>query len=223
MLGHPMTKPPTMLMNRIRMPAIASPRTNLEAPSIEPKNSRLVADLQPAALGLLQSIRPAPRSASIAICFAGHGISVKRAPTSAMRWRPGDDDEVDHHQDREHDQADREAAADQKCPKASMTAPAAPGPLWPSIQHDSGSRPRSATATAAPPAAAPRERPRSPAAAPWGCHHHHHQRGGDVEGEQQVQQQRRQRQTTIISTMMMSSGAASPPGMSRASAPRTGA
>ena len=32
----PMIRPPTTLMNRIRMPAIASPRTNLLAPSIAP-------------------------------------------------------------------------------------------------------------------------------------------------------------------------------------------
>ena len=34
-----MMKPPMMLMNRIRMPAMASPRTNLLAPSMEPKKS----------------------------------------------------------------------------------------------------------------------------------------------------------------------------------------
>jgi flagellar biosynthesis protein FlhA len=32
----PIARPPRMLMNRIRMPAIASPRTNFEAPSIAP-------------------------------------------------------------------------------------------------------------------------------------------------------------------------------------------
>ncbi len=32
----PMARPPNILMNRIRMPAVASPRTNLLAPSIEP-------------------------------------------------------------------------------------------------------------------------------------------------------------------------------------------
>ena len=32
----PMTMPPMMLMNRIRIPAMASPRTNLLAPSMEP-------------------------------------------------------------------------------------------------------------------------------------------------------------------------------------------
>ena len=35
----PMAKPPTMLMIKINRPAIASPLTNLEAPSMEPKKS----------------------------------------------------------------------------------------------------------------------------------------------------------------------------------------
>ena len=39
MLHKPDEMPPTRLMNRISTPAIASPRTNLLAPSIEPKKS----------------------------------------------------------------------------------------------------------------------------------------------------------------------------------------
>jgi len=35
-LSVPMARPPTMLTSRIMMPAVASPRTNLLAPSIEP-------------------------------------------------------------------------------------------------------------------------------------------------------------------------------------------
>ena len=35
----PMTRPPTMLMSVMMMPAMASPRTNLLAPSIAPKKS----------------------------------------------------------------------------------------------------------------------------------------------------------------------------------------
>ena len=34
--GMPIARPPTMLMNRMRMPAIASPRTNFDAPSMAP-------------------------------------------------------------------------------------------------------------------------------------------------------------------------------------------
>ncbi len=67
---------------------MASPRTNLLAPSIEPKKSdscetsarRLRASSSP--------IRPALRSASIAICLPGMASRVKRAPTSAIRPAP---------------------------------------------------------------------------------------------------------------------------------------
>ena len=54
----PMTKPPTMVMNRISRPAIASPRTNLLAPSIDPKKSASSADFGAAAAG-----HPSRRSA----------------------------------------------------------------------------------------------------------------------------------------------------------------
>ena len=54
-------------------------------------------------------------SASIAICLPGIASRVKRAPTSAIALGAlGDDDEVDDDEDREHDQADREVAADQE-------------------------------------------------------------------------------------------------------------
>ena len=84
----PMMKPPTMLMNRISMPAIASPRTNLLAPSMEPKKSASSPTSARRRLASFSSIRPAFRSASMAICLPGMASSVKRAPTSAMRSAP---------------------------------------------------------------------------------------------------------------------------------------
>ena len=84
----PMTKPPTVEMNRISRPAIASPRTNLLAPSIEPKKSASSATSRRRWRATFSSMRPALRSASIAICLPGIASSAKRAPTSAMRSAP---------------------------------------------------------------------------------------------------------------------------------------
>ena len=69
------------------MPAMASPRTNLEAPSMDPKNSasrryRCGGD------AFSSPIRPALRSASMAICLPGMASRVKRAETSATQPAP---------------------------------------------------------------------------------------------------------------------------------------
>ena len=96
------------------MPAIASPRTNLRGAVHRAVEVGLLARLRARrALASSSSIRPAFRSASIAICLPGIASSVKRAPTSAIALGAlGDDDEVDDDQDREHDEADGEVAAD---------------------------------------------------------------------------------------------------------------
>ena len=76
------------LMNMIRMPATASPRTNLEAPSIDPKKSASSAIVARRRRASSSPIRPALRSASMAICLPGMASSVKRAATSATRPAP---------------------------------------------------------------------------------------------------------------------------------------
>ena len=68
--------------------ATASPRTNFEAPSIEPKNALSSSSSRRRRCASLSSISPALRSASIAICLPGMASRVKRAPTSAMRVAP---------------------------------------------------------------------------------------------------------------------------------------
>ena len=70
------------------MPAMASPRTNLLAPSIEPKKSASSPTSARRRRASLSSIMPALSSASMAICLPGIASSVKRAPTSAMRSAP---------------------------------------------------------------------------------------------------------------------------------------
>ena len=70
------------------MPATASPRTNLLAPSMEPKKvasrERSVRRCCAAAASMI----PAFKSASILICLPGIASKVKRAATSATRSEP---------------------------------------------------------------------------------------------------------------------------------------
>ena len=84
----PMTMPPKMLTAVMMRPAMASPRTNFEAPSIEPKKALSSSSSRRRRVASLSSMRPALRSASMAICLPGMASSVKRAPTSAMRVAP---------------------------------------------------------------------------------------------------------------------------------------
>lgn len=67
---------------------MASPRTNFEAPSIEPKKEDSSSSALRRTLAVSWSIRPAERSASIAICLPGMASRVKRAATSAIRPEP---------------------------------------------------------------------------------------------------------------------------------------
>ncbi len=83
-----MTMPPTTLTAVMIRPAIASPRTNLEAPSIEPKKELSSSSSRRLDCASFSLIRPAERSASIDICLPGMASRVKRAPTSAIRVEP---------------------------------------------------------------------------------------------------------------------------------------
>ncbi len=77
-----------MLMMRIKSPATASPRTNLEAPSMDPKKSDSWEISSRRAFAVSWSIMPAERSASMAICLPGRASRVKRAITSETRPAP---------------------------------------------------------------------------------------------------------------------------------------
>ena len=84
----PMTMPPTTLMKVMSSAAMASPRTNFEAPSMAPKKDDSSSSALRRARAAASSISPAERSASIAICLPGMASSVNRAATSAMRPEP---------------------------------------------------------------------------------------------------------------------------------------
>ena len=104
--------PPITLMNTTSRPAIASPRTNFEAPSIAPKNELSSSRCLRRVRASCSLIRPAERSASIAICLPGMASRLKRAATSAMRPEPlVMTTKFTMIEDREHDDADHEVAA----------------------------------------------------------------------------------------------------------------
>jgi hypothetical protein len=84
----PIAKPPRMLMAVMMSPATASPRTNLLAPSMAPKKSASLLIRSRRRRASCSSMRPALRSASIAICLPGRASRVKRAATSLMRVAP---------------------------------------------------------------------------------------------------------------------------------------
>ena len=67
---------------------MASPRTNFDAPSMLPKKALSASRFSRRFLAVVSSIRPAERSASIAICLPGMASRLKRAATSAMRPEP---------------------------------------------------------------------------------------------------------------------------------------
>ena len=77
-----------MLMATITRPATASPRTNLDAPSMAPKKVDSCSSSLRRRFASVSSIRPADRSASMAICLPGMESRVKRAATSAIRPEP---------------------------------------------------------------------------------------------------------------------------------------
>ena len=84
----PMIMPPMMLMNVTSRPAMASPRTNFEAPSMAPKKPPSSSSFWRRRRASLSSMAPVDSSASIAICLPGMASRWKRAATSAMRPEP---------------------------------------------------------------------------------------------------------------------------------------
>jgi len=84
----PMNSPPRTLISVITMPAIASPRTNLLAPSMAPKKSACWVISWRRRCASRSSMIPALRSASIAIWRPGMPSKAKRAATSLIRVAP---------------------------------------------------------------------------------------------------------------------------------------
>ena len=111
---------------------MASPRTNLLAPSIEPKNSASLPTSTRRRRASFSSIRPAFRSASMAICLPGMASSVKRAPTSAMRSAPlVTTTKLMTTRIAKTIRPTAKLPPMRKWPNDSMTRPAAPAPVWP--------------------------------------------------------------------------------------------
>ena len=109
----PMMMPPTTLIARTSRPAIASPRTNFEAPSIAPWKS---ASRWIALAALARFLLVDEAGAEVGVdrhLLAGHRVEGEaRRDLGDALGALGDDDEVDDHEDQEHDRADDEVAAD---------------------------------------------------------------------------------------------------------------
>ena len=190
-----MMKPPMMLMNRISRPAIASPRTYFEAPSIEPKNSASSPTSARRRLASFSSIRPAFMSASIAICLPGIASRVKRAPTSAMRSAPlVTTTKLMTTRIAKTIRPTAKLPPIRKWPNDSITLPAAAGAGVALEQDDAGRGDVEREAQQRRQQDHRREGGEVERPDHVGRDHHHHQRHRDVEGEQQVERERRQRQ-----------------------------
>ena len=97
------------------MPAMASPRTNLLAPSMRAEEVGFFAHLGAAAARFLLVDQAGVEVGVDRHLLARHRVQREaRADLGDALGALGDDDEVDDHQDREDDQADREVAADQE-------------------------------------------------------------------------------------------------------------
>src|SRR4026207_2012649 len=107
-----MIMPPMILMNTTSKPAMASPRTNFEAPSMAPKKPPSSSSFCRRRRAPFSSIRPAARVASIANCLPRTGLRGERGGDFGdAAGAFGDDDEVHDDEDREDDNADHEVAA----------------------------------------------------------------------------------------------------------------
>ena len=84
----PMNSPPTMLIKVMMMPATASPRTNLLAPSIAPKKSACWRDLAAAALGLALVDRARVQVGVDGHLPAGHAVQGEAGGDFADPRRP---------------------------------------------------------------------------------------------------------------------------------------
>ncbi len=84
----PIARPITRLSSVISRPATASPLTNFEAPSSEPKKVVSSCSIRRRSRASAWLIAPAAMSLSMASCLPGMPSRAKRAPTSAMRPAP---------------------------------------------------------------------------------------------------------------------------------------
>ena len=120
------------LMKVITSPAMASPRTNLAAPSIAPKKVVSSSSVVRLSRACVSSISPEERSASIAICLPGIASNANRAATSAIRPEPlVMTTKFTSTKMAKTMMPITKLPLMTKLPKASITRPAAPVPSWP--------------------------------------------------------------------------------------------
>ena len=154
-----------------------------------------LADLGAAALGLLLVDQAGVQVGVDRHLLAGHRVEREaRADFGDALGALGHDDEVDDDEDREHDQADREVAADQEVAER-LDHLAGRGRAGVAVQqHDARRGDVERQAQQRRQQEHRREHGEVERPHHVGRDHHHHQRQRDVEGEQQVERERRQRQ-----------------------------
>jgi hypothetical protein len=198
-----------MLMNMIRMPATASPRTNFEAPSIEPKKSA--------------SWRSSPALARLVLADqAGVEVGVDRHLLARHRVQGeargdfgdaagalGDHDEVDEGQDAKHDDTDRVVATDQEVAEGLDHLAGGVRAGVPFKQHDAGRGDVERQAQQRRHQQHRRENREIQRLHHVDRHQHDHDRDRDVEGEEHVEHEGGSGSTIIDRISRMSSGPAS--------------
>ena len=116
-----------MLISVITMPAMASPRTNLLAPSMAPKKSACCVSIAAAALGLALVDHAGVQVGVDRHLPPGHAVQGEAGRDFAdSRGALGDHDELDDDDDGEDDQADHDHLSPAtNSPKLCTTPPAA--------------------------------------------------------------------------------------------------
>src|SRR2546423_14116311 len=84
----PMIMPPIMLMNTTSRPAMASPRTNFEAPSMAPKKPLSSSSALRRGFAGASSVRPGGGAAAVALFFPGVGAHREGGADSAVGAAP---------------------------------------------------------------------------------------------------------------------------------------
>ena len=107
-----MTMPPMTLIITTRRPAMASPRTNFEAPSMAPKKPDSSSSVLAPPPGFLLVDQAGGKVGVDGHLLARHGVQVEACRDFGdAAGALGDDHEIHDHQDREYDDPDDEVAA----------------------------------------------------------------------------------------------------------------
>ena len=118
---------------------MASPRTNLAAPSMAPKNALSASSTRRRSRAVASSIRPGRQVGVDRHLLAGHGVEREAGGDLGDAARAlGDHDEVHDHQDAEHDHADDDVALHDEAAERLDHVPGGVGPPMALAQDQPG-------------------------------------------------------------------------------------